>query len=97
MEVLSVDPTINKTTSINEQYTIPVVNRGNVARTVRENHVTRNPYQHPNHKRRYLKQSKYQYHLIREQLIYFLKNIDTGTIKCHDNNSSRKCNVQKKN
>jgi hypothetical protein len=93
MEVLSVDPMINKTTSVNGEDTIPTVNRGNTAYMIRENHVTRNPYRHPNHKIRYLKQSEYQYHLSQEQLIYRPKNIDIDAIKSHDNSSSWKCNV----
>jgi hypothetical protein len=34
MEVSNVDPTINKTTLVNEEDTIPTINRGNIARTV---------------------------------------------------------------
>jgi hypothetical protein len=60
---------------------------------IKENNVIRTPYRHPNHKRRYLKQSEYQYHLGRKQLNYLPKNIDTSAIKSHDNSSSWKCNV----
>jgi hypothetical protein len=70
MEVLSVHPMIQKTTSFNEQYTILTVNRGNTTHMVREKHVTINAYQHPNHKRIYLKQSEFQHHLGQEQIIY---------------------------
>jgi hypothetical protein len=40
-----------------------------------------------------LTSQKYQYHSGQKQLTYLPKNIDTNTIKSHDNNSSWKCNV----
>jgi hypothetical protein len=96
VEVSSVDPTTNKTTS-NEEDTITAVNQGNTACSVRENHVTRKPYRHPNHKSRYLKQSECQDHLNREQQIYHPKNSDTNVIHSHNNDSSSwKCNISQK-
>jgi hypothetical protein len=71
MKVLSVDPTTNKTTS-NEEDTITIVNQESTC-SVRENHVTRKPYRHPNHKSRYLKLSECQDHLNQEQQIYHPK------------------------
>jgi hypothetical protein len=84
---------INQATSMHEENHIPKLNQENTTSMIRENNVIRTPYRHPNHKRRYLKQSEYQYHLGREQLNYHPKNIDTDTIKSHDNSSSWKCNV----
>jgi hypothetical protein len=84
---------INKATSVHEENHIPKLNQENATSMIRENHVIRTPYRHPNHKSRYLNQSEYQCHLGRKQLTYLPKNIDTNTIKSHDNNSSWKCNV----
>jgi hypothetical protein len=85
--------TINKATPRHEEEIISKVNQENATSTIRENHVTRTPYRHPNHKSRYLNQSEYQYHSRWKQLTYLSKNIDTNTIKSHDNNSSWKRNV----
>jgi hypothetical protein len=76
--------TINNATSMHEE---------NATNMIRENHVTRNPYRHPNHKSRYIKLSEFQYDLSQEQLIYHPKNIDTSATKSHDNSSSWKYNV----
>ena len=87
---------INQSTSMCEENCIPKLNQENTTSMIRENNVIRTPYRHPNHKRRHLKQSEYQYHWGREWLTYRPKNIDTNTIKSHDNHSSWKCNIPQK-
>jgi hypothetical protein len=58
MEISSVDPTINQTTSVDEEDTIPEINRENTTHMIRESQATKTPYRHPNHKSRYLNQVK---------------------------------------
>jgi hypothetical protein len=84
---------INQSTSMHEENRIPKLNQENTTSMIRENNVIRTPYRHPNHKSRYLNQSEYQCHSGWERLTYRLKNIDTNTIKSHDNHSSWKCNI----
>jgi hypothetical protein len=81
---------INQGTSMHEKNHILKLNKENTTNMIRENNVTRNPYRHPNHKRRYPKQLEYQYHSGRERLTYRPKNIDTNAIQSHDNHSSWK-------
>jgi hypothetical protein len=84
MEVLSVltnrNSSINKTTSVHEENHISKLNEENDYKYDKGKSCYKNPYRHPNHKRRYLNQSEYQYHLGQEQLIYYPKNIDTLSI-----------------
>jgi len=87
---------INKATSMQEENNISKLNQENATIMIRENHVIRTPYRHPNHKSRYLNWSEYQCYSGREQLTYRLKNIDTNAIKSHDNNSSRKCIISQR-
>jgi predicted RND superfamily exporter protein len=49
--------TINNATSMHKE---------NATSKIKESHVIRIPYRHPKHKRKYLKQLEYQYHLGRE-------------------------------
>jgi hypothetical protein len=44
---------INKATSVHEENHIPKLNQENTTSMIRENHVIRTPYQHPNHKSKY--------------------------------------------
>jgi hypothetical protein len=44
MEISSVDPVIDKTTLIDEEDTIPEVNRENSTPTIRESQATKTPY-----------------------------------------------------
>jgi hypothetical protein len=66
MEIPSVltnrNSVINKATPVHEEDIIPKVNQENTTSTIRESHATKTPYRHPNHKSRYLNQSKYQHH-----------------------------------
>jgi hypothetical protein len=52
---------INNATLVHEENKTPKENQENATNMIRENHATRTPYRHPNHKSRYLNQSKYQY------------------------------------
>jgi hypothetical protein len=69
---------INNATSVHEENKTPKENQENATNMIRENHATRTPYRHPNHKSRYLNQLEYQYHLGWKQLTYRSKNIDTN-------------------
>jgi hypothetical protein len=48
--------TINKATSTREENHISKLKEENVASMIRENNVIRNPYQHTNHKSKYINQ-----------------------------------------
>jgi hypothetical protein len=65
MEIPSVltnrNSTINKATPVHEEDIIPKANQENTTSTIRESHATKTLYRHPNHKSRYLNQSKYQH------------------------------------
>ena len=66
MEVLSVltnqNSSINKATSTCEENHISKLKEENATSMIRESNVIRNPYRHPNHKIKYINQSKYQYY-----------------------------------
>ena len=87
---------INQATSMHEENRILKLNQEKTTSMIRENNVIRTPYRHSNHKRKYLKQSKYQYHSGHERITYLLKNIDTSAIQYHDNHSPWKCNSLQK-
>ena len=57
---------INKATSVSEENHISKLNNENDASMIRESNFIRNPYQHPNHKRKYINQLEYQYYSKRE-------------------------------
>jgi hypothetical protein len=62
LEIPSEDPATNQATSVRKENHILKLNKENATSMIRENHVIRTPYRHPNHKSRYLNQSKYQCH-----------------------------------
>jgi hypothetical protein len=58
--------TINKVTSTHEENHIAKLKEQNDTSMIKGNDIIRTPYQHPNHKRKYINQSKYQYYSRRE-------------------------------
>jgi hypothetical protein len=50
---------INNATSMHEENKTPKENQENTTKMIRENHATRTPYRHTNHKSKYLNQSEY--------------------------------------
>jgi hypothetical protein len=96
IEIPSVDPAINKETSVHEEDKKPKVNQKNVTCTIKKIHATNALYRNPNYNRRYLNESMYQHFSEGKQLIYLLKGINTSAIESHNHNSSwvsYKCHV----
>jgi hypothetical protein len=56
------NPSINKATSAREENHISKLKEENATSMIRESNAIRNPYRHPNHKRKYIIQSEYQYY-----------------------------------
>jgi len=83
MKIPREDFVTNSTTSA------PQVNREITKSMMRENQVTRNPYQHPRHKSGDLNQSMCEHHIERKQWTYVPRIIDVSTIQSYDKNSSK--------
>ena len=50
---------INNVALVNQENRTPKENQENATKMIRENHATRTPYRHLNHKSRYLNRSEY--------------------------------------
>ena len=80
------DLDINHSTSITKGNQVLQINQENDTNNIRENQITRIPYQHPNHKSRQLNQAMY---LEQKQQTDVSKNINVSAIHSCDNNSSQ--------
>jgi len=58
--------TINKVTSTHEENHRLKLKEHNATSMIKGNNIIRTPYRHPNHKRKYINQWKYQYYSRRE-------------------------------